>query len=191
MSYGLLTGGAFEWTTISRPLQVRRHTVPFFRILPGTLSGCGPIGAQSWPRGFVVQVVLATCLKTRLLVATRFDRTLPVFGLPAVVVATSVADPVLGLSCCHGRDATAKLHLVVSSHGSVTINSLFLGHEPFSTSCSTREILEMKVFCSADAVEENVCTFIEPRTSQHAYVMLSKSLSSSQLVPNLTSCRAW
>ena len=55
-----------------------------------------------------------------------------------------------------------------------------LGHEPFCTSRSTREILcEVKVSSSADAVEENDWTFIQPRMSQHACVVLSKSLSSS------------
>ena len=38
-------------------------------------------------------------LTTGLLVAARFDRSLPDFGLPAVVVATSVDDPVLGPDC--------------------------------------------------------------------------------------------
>ena len=72
------------------------------------------------------------------MVAARFDRGLPDLGLPAAVVATSVDDPVLGPGCCPGRDATAQLYLVVSSHGSVKSISWSLGHEPFYTSRSTR-----------------------------------------------------
>ena len=53
------------------------------------------------------------------------------------------------------------------------------GEEHFLVSW-TREILcEVKVSSSADAVEENDWTFIEPRMSQHACVVLSKSFISS------------